>query len=64
MSVPQWIEKGQRHSGVADRMDVCEVCKHEFPVKALRFNKRKSDGVYEYQCTSCRKLIAAGELQR
>lgn len=49
---------------MATRTDICAVCNVEKPVSELRFNKRESDKQYEYQCSNCRKLIAAGELKR
>lgn len=42
----------------------CACCGNVFPIRQMRFNRRESDKVYEYQCVSCRALIKSGELKR
>lgn len=42
----------------------CACCGGTYPIRQMRFNKRESDEQYEYQCSTCRALIKAGEIKR
>lgn len=41
----------------------CAVCKRVFPGRQIRYNKCPKTGDYEAQCSDCRALIRAGQLE-